>query len=540
MKIDNTIVNLMFNNFSILEGANTFLCSEFQLSKDDGISFLCYLTQQSDVSKDALSKLLKEWRANKTETSFAEEVDLNTNNVNSLLPLFGIQEKYERNDEAISVIRTLSEQLPREAGSLTVVICDIVRWVRAIQMWGQLHLRRYVSRNYYPSLYQNRRKISGFARILSKMDRTIIRFDGCQQEAVEYMLRHLPKWPEGAKNLLRLLYSDGYAFNKESNKERASAIVWLKSIIDYHEEHDWRELTWDILTLISERNIIISDPFLNYECEWLRYDLASGFLDEISNRFEENSPENSIPLETNTGGRGKGTWHTEQNGLEDAIWTAIFTKIWSGHLKQQIAYYYYGDRKPKKVQKEIALLGAAHIYLALEKEGFAKKYGDNGTKLTFWETLHSVIDFRRQSLDDYMLLMYLIDQINSTIEQETFNDRLKDRGFEKTDSACQDATTKVTGKMRIAKGDASQIWAVELAKFRKEHHNMYSLLGEDIISANFTIDKELEDYKYNNINKMIKTDLSLRREICRLYQDLARGQKYSNVPKQAKIEDGSL
>ena len=148
MKIDDTIVNLVFNNISILEGANTFLCSEFQLSKDDGISFLCYLTQRSDVSKDALSKLLKEWRATKTETSFTEEVDLNTNNVNSLLPLFGIQEKYERNDEAISVIRTLSEQLPREAGSLTVVICDIVRWVRAIQMWRQLHLRRYVSRNY--------------------------------------------------------------------------------------------------------------------------------------------------------------------------------------------------------------------------------------------------------------------------------------------------------------------------------------------------------------------------------------------------------
>ena len=541
MKIDSSFVNYWFDTNSIKIGAMSYLCSEYHLSDVEGFSLFHYLLAKETISKDTMEQAVKEWRAAVSEPNY--DVDFggeDYNKLETLLPFLGIEEKYNKNPDAIKTLMALSKNQAKDAGSLMVVITDIVKFFRALKAWKELKIQRYVSRISHPILHLYRKKINSLAFILSKIDRMQRLSDEDTNSVFETILAIvLIKQPTGFNELVRLFYLDGYTFDETSNKECASAVLWLTTIRDFCISDGWDKLVFDILNVIAERNLTTNDPYLDLICGYYSYIKATGYLEDISDEYEVKPTEVLAPREPNTGGREKGTWHSERNELDNAIWTAIFAKIWNGHLKQQIANYYFGDRSPKKVQKEISLLGVAHFYLALEKEGFAKKYGESGTKLSFWETMHNVIDFRRQSLDDYMLLMYLIDQINDVIEQESFNDKLKDKGFEKTDNACEDATSQVVGKMRIVKGDASQIWAVELAKFRKEHYSMYSLLGEDIISANFTVDKELNNYKYNNINKMIKTDSGLRREICRQHQDLTQGQKYSNAPKQAKKEDGS-
>ena len=522
MKIDSSFVNYWFDTNSIEVGAISYLCSEYHLSDIEGYSLYHYLLAKDTISMEALDQSVKEWRANVSEPNYDDNFgEKNYSLLETLLPFMGIEEKYIENAEALNTLLSLSNNQAKAAGSLMIVIKDIVLFFRALNAWKELKIQRYVSNRSHPMLQLYRKRINGLAALLIGMKRVKRMGGDFAGEAIERIItRRLSNEPTGMINLIRLFFLDGYSFDETSNNECTSALLWLTSIRDFCNSDNWDILVFEIINVIAERNLTTNDPYLDLLCGYHSYIKATDYLEDISEEYEVKPKEDVTTMEPNTGGRGNGTWHTERNELADAIWTAIFAKIWNGSLRKNIANYNLVYRSPKKVQKEIALLGAAHFYLALEKEGLAKEYENNGTKNSFWKTMQKAIDFRRQSLDNYMLLMYLIDQINDAIEQETFNDRHKDKGFEKTNNACEDATSQVAGKKRIVKGDASQIWAVELAKFRKEYPSMYSLLGEDILSANFTVEKELEYYEDNNINKMIKTNSNLRREIRRQYQDL--------------------
>ena len=530
MKIDNEFVNYWFNVICAQYGALTHLRATFNLSEVEGFSLLGYLLKQEDVSKESLASLVADWRTSTPNPEYGDITEIKTQELNRLLPVLDIRVERNVEPEPERVFSALSKEDPDHSGALYVIIFDIALFYYTMMTWRQKKLWRYVGLSNHPMLYKCRRqirKISSYLYYTDKYCRFMDNMTGQIEDGKSFSWRYYSKGlrlneTSGWSNLLRLMFFDGHSFDENSESERASAILWLKGIREYCSEYETIpvEISW----LIAENNIEVENPYFEFHCDGTSFSRAMDYLNDVVEESEV-APKNEGAIseredDGQEGGRKEGTWRTPKNTLDDVIWEAIFAKIWNGGLKADVSSYYFANRTAKQRMKDITLLGAAHLYKALEQEGYAKKFGESGTKNAFYKTLHKTLQYRRQSLDEYMLLMDLIEEIDVAIENEHLNDRHKDIGWE--EKAKESDKSVVKGMKREMKGKAADIWAPSLAAFRKEHSTMYRLLGKDILLADYTVEREIEEYPDSNIHPMIKTSSWLRRELGRQYSELTR------------------
>ncbi len=480
-----------------------------------------YLLQQDVVTQDTLNKVVDEWRNVTVRPAYKDLGDMNPERLNRLLPLFDISFSRQLDIDFEKTYSALTKGQPEHAGSLRIIIYEIVFFLRTMMAWKRLNLKKDVSISNHPLLYHYRKLITKISGYLIKLEK-LYKWLGADYSPHFWSIFEASlssRVSPAFASLSRLFFANGYSFNEDSETERAAAIIWLQSIRDYCKK--WMPINTEIAILIGENNYIVGDPYLDLYCGSLVFLKAINYLDELSGEFEQGSTnpqkEKAHDIPESVGGRKEGSWHTDENQLEDVIWEALFVKTWNAGLKTRITSYNFGNRTATKRMKDIPLLGAAHLYKALELNGLAKKYGEPGTKNAFYKTLQQQFGFRRQSLDDYMLLMNVVEDIDVAISNERLNDGYKNIGWEKTESGNSEDTSRVQGTKRIVTSNASYVWAVSLAQFRKEHREMYVLLGEDILSPSYTVEQPIDKYPNNNIDKMIKTTQWLSGELLRQY-----------------------